>query len=63
MFTNFPKSIWAVEPRELSLFYAITYIAATRNKITKGTASRLIAVPDGAQESESKAAQDLSYKD
>lgn len=45
------KSLFAVEPKELSLLYVLAYIAAAGNETTVGTLGRLIAVEDGAQES------------
>lgn len=44
------KAIFAAEPRELSLLYVISYIAAAGNETTPGDLGRLIAVQTGAQE-------------
>lgn len=50
MFTIFAKSIFAAEPRELSLFYVISYVAAAGTEGVTGTVGRLISTADGAQE-------------
>jgi monoamine oxidase len=45
------RVIWGAEPRELSLLYALAYIAGAGNATTPGSFVRLITTPDGAQES------------
>ncbi|PVH92146.1 amine oxidase, partial [Periconia macrospinosa] len=45
------KAIFSAEPRELSLLYVISYIAAAGNENTKGTLGALTAVQGGGQES------------
>lgn len=43
------ESIFSVESSELSLLYAVTYIAAAGNETTAGTLERLTSTGDGAQ--------------
>jgi monoamine oxidase len=45
------KSLLSAEPKEVSLFYVIIYIASAGNETNKGTLGRLIAVTGGGQES------------
>jgi monoamine oxidase len=45
------RVIWGAEPRELSLLYALAYIAGAGNAKTAGSFVRLITTPNGAQES------------
>jgi monoamine oxidase len=45
------RVIWGAEPRELSLLYALAYIAGVGNARTPGSFVRLITTPNGAQES------------
>ena len=45
------RVIWGAEPRELSLLYALAYIAGAGNAKTPGSLVRLITTPNGAQES------------
>ena len=44
------EAIWGAEPRELSLLYVLSYIAASGDKRHPGAFTRLITVPGGAQE-------------
>ncbi|KAI8940934.1 hypothetical protein NX059_002189 [Plenodomus lindquistii] len=44
------KSLFAAEPRELSLLYVLTYIAAAGNETTPGNLNRLLAFHGGGQE-------------
>ncbi|KJX97443.1 amine oxidase like protein [Zymoseptoria brevis] len=44
-------SIFSAEPAELSLFYALSYIASAGNATTPGSFIRLISVDNGAQQS------------
>ncbi|KAK8015616.1 hypothetical protein PG991_008504 [Apiospora marii] len=41
------ETVFSVEADELSLLYALTYIAAAGNETTKGTFDRLISIDDG----------------
>ncbi len=43
-------SVFAAEPRDLSLLYTLAYIAAAGNETTPGTVERLTATTGGAQE-------------
>jgi monoamine oxidase len=45
------RVIWGAEPRELSLLYALAFIAGAGNAQTPGSFVRLITTPNGAQES------------
>jgi monoamine oxidase len=45
------EAIWGAEPRELSLLYALFYIAAAGNESTPGSLVRLISTGGGAQDS------------
>jgi monoamine oxidase len=45
------EPLWGVEPREVSLLYALAYIAAAGNEKEKGSILRLLTTPGGAQES------------
>lgn len=51
LFDIFSKSILSAEPREVSLFYVISYIASAGNETNKGNIARLINVDGAAQES------------
>jgi monoamine oxidase len=44
------EAIWGAEPNEMSLLYALTYIAAAGNSKTPGTILKLITTGGGAQE-------------
>ena len=44
------EAIWGAEASELSLLYALAYVAAAGTKDNPGSFSRLITVPGGAQE-------------
>jgi monoamine oxidase len=45
------RVIWGAEPSELSLLYALAYIAGAGNAKVPGSLVRLITTPNGAQES------------
>ncbi|EME89234.1 uncharacterized protein MYCFIDRAFT_149830 [Pseudocercospora fijiensis CIRAD86] len=45
------ESIWSARSDELSLLYALSYIAGAGNETTKGTFERLISTGGGSQES------------
>ncbi len=45
------EPLWGVEPREVSLLYALWYIASAGNEKEKGSILRLLTTPGGAQES------------
>jgi monoamine oxidase len=45
------RAVWGADPSELSLLYALFYIAAAGNPTTKGSVLRLIGTPGGAQDS------------
>ena len=45
------QAIWGAQPPELSLLYALAYIAAGGNEREQGSLSRLISTPGGAQQS------------
>jgi monoamine oxidase len=45
------KSLWGAEPRDLSLLFALWYVAAAGNARTPGSFARLITTNGGAQES------------
>ena len=45
------RAIWGAEPRELSLLYVLAYTAAAGNERERGSFTRLVATPGGAQES------------
>jgi monoamine oxidase len=45
------EAIWGAEPREISLLYALAYIAAAGNDTEEGSFVRLISTPGGAQQS------------
>ena len=47
------RVIWGAEPRELSMLYALAFIAGAGNASTPGSFVRLITTPNGAQESRS----------
>jgi monoamine oxidase len=51
VFSIAAESIWGAEPRELSLLYALFYIAAAGNEKTPGSLVRLISTGGGAQDS------------
>ena len=44
------KSLWGAEPRDLSLLYALWYVACAGNASTPGSFARLITTQGGAQE-------------
>ena len=44
------EAIWGAEPREMSLLYALAYIAGAGNEEEQGSFLRLISTPDGAQQ-------------
>jgi monoamine oxidase len=44
------EPLWGVEPPEVSLLYALAYIAAAGNEKQKGSVLRLLTTPGGAQE-------------
>lgn len=44
------ESVWAAEPRDVSLLHVLFYIACAGNEKTPGTLERLVGVVDGAQE-------------
>ncbi len=44
------RAVWAAEPSELSLLYALWYTASAGNEKSKGSFTRLIATGGGAQE-------------
>ncbi|KAK8117581.1 uncharacterized protein PG998_005862 [Apiospora kogelbergensis] len=41
------ETVFSVEPDELSLLYALSYVAAAGNETTKGSFDRLISIDDG----------------
>ncbi|KAK7960918.1 amine oxidase [Apiospora saccharicola] len=41
------ETVFSVKPDEMSLLYALTYVAAAGNETTKGTFDRLISIDDG----------------
>jgi monoamine oxidase len=45
------RAVWGADPREMSLLYALAYIAAAGNAQTPGSFLRLITTGGGAQES------------
>jgi monoamine oxidase len=45
------RVIWGAEPRELSMLFALAFIAGAGNAKTPGSFVRLITTPNGAQES------------
>jgi monoamine oxidase len=45
------EGVWGVEPRQMSLLYALAYIAGAGNEDTPGSFVRLVITPGGAQES------------
>lgn len=44
------SDLWGAEPRDVSLLFALFYIAAAGDETTPGTLDRLIDIRDGAQE-------------
>ena len=42
--------LWGAEPRDVSLLFALCYIAAAGDKKTPGTLERLLDIDQGAQE-------------
>jgi monoamine oxidase len=44
------KAVWGAEPKEMSLLYALMYIAGAGNAKTPGSFLRLLQTPNGAQE-------------
>jgi monoamine oxidase len=51
LLTIVSKSIFSAEPKEVSLFYVIAYIASAGNETNKGTLGRLTSTAGGGQES------------
>ena len=51
LFNVASRAIWGAEPEELSLLYALFYVAAAGNPSTPGSFVRLFTTPGGAQES------------
>ncbi len=49
LFSSLAK-LWGAEPRDVSLLFALFYIAAAGNETTPGTLNRLLDVRDGAQD-------------
>jgi monoamine oxidase len=45
------EPLWGCEPHEVSLLYALWYIATAGNEKEKGSILRLLTTPDGAQDS------------
>ena len=45
------EPVWGAEPRDLSLLFALFYVAAAGNERNPGSALRLATTPGGAQES------------
>lgn len=45
------ETIWSGTAKQLSLLYALSYVAGAGNETTAGTFERLISTPDGGQES------------
>jgi monoamine oxidase len=50
MITTAGHTLWAAEPRELSLLFVLFYVAAAGNEDEAGSLARLFDVVDGAQE-------------
>jgi monoamine oxidase len=44
------EAMWGAEPREVSMLFALAYVAAAGNESTKGTIERLLDVRNGAQQ-------------
>jgi monoamine oxidase len=51
MLSVLTEALWGAEPREVSMLYALAYVAAAGNETTKGTLERLFDVRNGAQQS------------
>jgi monoamine oxidase len=51
IFTSACQSIWGADPKELSLLYALQYVAAAGNEKSAGGFLRLVTAVGGAQES------------
>lgn len=45
------QALWGCEPRDVSYFYAVTYVAGAGNETNVGTFERLLDVKGGAQQS------------
>jgi monoamine oxidase len=54
------EAIWGAEPREISLLYALAYIAAAGNETEEGTFVRLISTPGARSSRGSSAARSAS---
>jgi monoamine oxidase len=50
-FDAISQAIWGAEPREMSLLYALAYVAAAGNATNRGSFARVITTAGGAQES------------
>lgn len=50
-FDALSEALWGGEPRDLSLLYAVFYVAAAGDEQNQGTVERLIGTTGGAQES------------
>jgi monoamine oxidase len=50
VFDGIVESVWGAEARDLSLLFALFYIAAAGNERTPGSAVRISTTPGGAQE-------------
>jgi monoamine oxidase len=50
VFATLGRLLWGAEAHEVSLLYALSYIAGAGNKTMPGTLRRLLAVDNGAQE-------------
>lgn len=51
LLTILSKAIFCAQPKEVSLYYVIAYIASAGNETNKGTLDRLISITGGGQES------------
>src|SRR5438093_3659214 len=50
MFDVAAKAVWGAEPKEMSLLYALMYVAGAGNAKSPGSFLRLIQTDNGAQE-------------
>jgi monoamine oxidase len=50
IFTSACQGVWGADPKELSLLFALQYVAAAGNAKNPGSFARLITTPNGAQE-------------
>jgi monoamine oxidase len=50
VFATLGRLVWGAEPHEVSLLFALSYIAGAGNETTPGTLHRLLGVRNGAQE-------------